>query len=290
MFISPFAPDRWIDLWQLELVFTERSGILAELMKFLKTQAIVPVVAETCSVDSGERHKTTILCDCRDYKGGSLDCDLNARASRDRMELNELRAAIAVEFIGDLAFPNGVDPHISLVRNDGHFRAARLLDGRRRPPIPVEVERGTLALPKAIAQQIEGIMRVELAATRYLVISDSAERTLRVFFVPDSMMIAHVTASLHGPTPDLLTATLATLHGSGFDIVSSRLRFATYEHARPGQDRTRSRTFDLFLRPPDRTEWTVEGLSRVFEAISEEVSESTGHKLHLKYEGTVNSA
>lgn len=283
LFISPFSPERWADMWQLEITLVERPGLLAHLTGFLRDHGVLPIATESCSFDCGERHKMVLLCDCSGYVGGALDMDSAARAKRGRMELSELRAAISVEFIEDLVFTNGVDPQITLTRNEGHFRAAIRLCNRRRSAVPAVIEGGAMRIPPQLAKQIETIINVRLNATRYLIISDSSERILRAFFVTDAATIAHVRVSFEGTLQEIFTPTLTLLHEQGFDVLGSRLRFGRCELTCSEHERARRRTLDLFLRPPARlAKYRGEAFNDLLAAWAKDLAGQTGQRVELR--------
>jgi hypothetical protein len=282
LFISPFSPERWSDLWQLELVLSDRCGLLGQLCSFLRDHGVMPLVAETSSFDCGDQHKVVVFCDCRRYTGGTLDLDSERRGQRERMDLHELRAAIATEFVEALVFANGIEPNISLTRNTSHHRAFRRLKSRRRSIESATVDRGKLRLPNTLVSWIEDIIRKRFADTRYMIVSDSGERALRGFVTTDESRVVHLRGSLQGPTDAMLAVTLQQLHSKKFDVLGTRLRFGLLDDA-AGEQRQGWRTLDVFLRVPrELASLNTEELGLQIDRLAASVSHTTNHKLLLR--------
>jgi hypothetical protein len=271
LFASPFAYERWSDLWQLEMLVRDRPGLLADVVALLKRSGIVPLTLETCAFDIAEHHKILILCDCRDYQS-ALDLDHRRRKERERMTLSELHATLSVEFIEDLAFTNGTEPHIRLGRNEAHFRAARNAAARRRKPEAVVVEGNTIELPLSLVRQIESDLRAVITDLRYFVVPDPLEGILRFFFFVTSMPIVRIRATLSGPIHELLASTLDVLRRRNFNVLSIRMRFG-YSGQGGEKERMNLRVLDLFAKLPDKLADRDEtSLKELMVAVSTELS------------------
>ncbi|HEY5955689.1 MAG TPA: hypothetical protein VIV60_04010, partial [Polyangiaceae bacterium] len=222
VFISPFIPDCWGDLWHLEVSFLERVGVIAALFDLLRRSDVTPLAAETSTCASGERHKAVIVCDCRKY-ASSLDADAATRMSRELAELQGLRALVAAEFLEDLVFTNGLEPHLRLVRNAGHFRAYKRLQHRRREAQPAVIEDGRLWLPAAVVNHIRRETSADFSLANCMVVSDSSDRCLRLFLTSDQARVFHVRGKVEGESSMAVSNLLLELQRRKFDLLGARL-------------------------------------------------------------------
>jgi hypothetical protein len=281
VFMSPFPPDCWGDLWHLEMSFQDRVGVMAALFELLRKLNVVPLAAESCTFASGEHHKAVVVCDCRAYKS-DLDASHEVRIKRELAELQGLRAMVAAEFLEDLVFTNGFEPHLRLVRNAGHFRAFKRLRSRRREPQTATVADGYVRLPSAVIDHIQKETNTRLSDMNGAVVSDTSDRCLRLFVVGNQAGAMHLRVTLPPTAAGGSAVVFSAFLRRNFDILGSRLNTTAFE-ADGGNTRPHTQ-LELYLRPPvELAHYTDDQLSHVTKLAEIELSREMGEPIVLEF-------
>lgn len=247
--VSPFPAETWSDLWRIELEVLNRPGLLAQLVNLLADRHVATVLAEATIQEDGVVATITLIADCRGY-ASQLDLDTERRARRPRPELRDLSAFIAVNFIQDLIFVDGVNPQLKLRRLHSYFRLARG-DTRLRDVTTVAVHRGRVELPPSTLEEIRAALgeRAEASEVRTTLLADPSHRLLRVLFSASDRGVIGVRVFLHAPEPGLIAVVLQRLEERSFDIVRCQIHLSTVgQYLLPPSRSSSGVTFELVLR------------------------------------------
>jgi hypothetical protein len=232
--ISPVDFGAWNELYRISGTFRDRQGLVHDLVDALTDFDIIVLTAESSAMARQQQHFVELIVDAHSYTRHS--------PSSGNDPMAEVRRALLARVFDDveLSDQNEARLKISRVR---HLRQASSdyadagADHRRsrgpRPAYgPVRVEsprRGKVLLSLSPAQQavLAALKNTDEPAGapgyHYLLVSETGDRFLRAYFIPDSVPIVWARIG-HAQEPGALAAITGAIRHAGFNILTSLAR------------------------------------------------------------------
>lgn len=213
MIVSPIKFDSWPSLWRLEATFNERPGVVNKLLTIIAEEGLNILNEESSSAENRDVHTVELIIDTS-----------AAGAPRDyEQEMKALERRILALCIEEFKFEFGA-PRLRLKRMKGlknawdKFQQSRKVTSGLRPVIDSSViSSGYIRFPSKLRKEIE---KKQLVST--LLVSDTKERLLRVFFLSEHDGFTYVRIA-HHDSPGALESITGELV-KAFDIVNSFTR------------------------------------------------------------------
>ncbi|HLG16272.1 MAG TPA: ACT domain-containing protein [Blastocatellia bacterium] len=239
--ISPIPCQFWNDLWRISITLQDRIGLVHDVFEALARNSINVIAAESSSMERQRLHSIEAIVDARLYSARN-DGTHEERASRRVEALPGLRRTILAHFLHEIAFlPSGRERlRIRRVRNlfeaiHSYNEAQRL--GEFTPAVgQTSVQKmnegAAIILPTEVKEPllyVLGMTKSPAAGKRdqYLLVSDTTDRFLRVYFFPSGSPLIAPTI-LHQDEIGAIAAITAALRRAGFNILTSLSRLYSY--------------------------------------------------------------
>lgn len=236
--ISPIDYESWGDLWRISITLHDRIGLVHDIFQILADQDLNIIAAESSSMERQRLHSIEILVNANKYGG---DGGTEERSSGKVEELKDLRRAILARVLQEIAFLPSGEPRLKIRRLRHLFEAMRSFNEAKKTKAylptfkPVvghtevrRIERKgvTITLPAELRKSLLtalGTTKKKDNAGQYLLISNTADRFLRVYFVKESDVIVAPTI-LHDDEVGALAAITGALQAERFNILTSLSR------------------------------------------------------------------
>lgn len=218
MIVSPISFRSWRHLWRVRAVFREQQGVVNKLLAVIKDANLNVLFEESSSVQNRNLHEVELICDSSAGRAGSSPDEEEAR-------LAALRRRIAAVLIEELEEERG-ELRLGVRRMGGlltawqRFQEASDRAESRTIRAKTTIDGGELVLPSDIRSLAE-----EESDSRVLLVSDTRERILRVFFPHRDEHFTYVRIS-HLDSVGALAAITGEL-ARDFDIMTSLTRVKT---------------------------------------------------------------
>jgi len=212
--ISPIKFESWDYLWRINASFSERQGLVNSVLEALKAADLSVLQAETVSVENRSFHQLEIVVDARRF----IDKDKDIPEAE---HINSLERRLVAYCIHDLALNTQGEPMLKVRKMKGlHNAYNRYCELQKASPKIRSVhersyvESKAILLPHRIKSKI-----AKLNKDRYLLVSDTKERILRVF-LPNTDAGFTLIRIIHKDTVGVLAAITQSLSAK-FDIITS---------------------------------------------------------------------
>jgi len=212
--ISPIKFESWDSLWRINASFYERQGLVNSVLEALRAADLSVLQAETVSVENRSFHQLEIIVDARRF----------IHKDRELLEvdhIDSLERRLVAYCIHDLALSPQGEPMLKVRKMKGLFNAYnRYSDLQKASPKNrslydrAYVQSKAILLPHKIKSKIS-----KLNKDRYLLVSDTKERVLRVF-LPNFDAGFTLIRIIHKDTVGVLAAITQSLSAK-FDIITS---------------------------------------------------------------------
>lgn len=224
--LSPFAPDFWSDLWQIEIQLHDRRGQLAGIVKVFDEYGL-QVLSQESRKAADEDYAVKHFAVWAGRYTSKVDGSFRDRERDPRGMLDGLRKLLLGEFLTDLRLTDGLDVRLTVNRNWPHYYLARTVDfvpgGSEEPYADLfELQIGKygwVRLPDELLPPTADKERIVWAST------NARSRLLHATQL--STATPHNLASLvvHFSGNDrLMNAILASLSRHSYSIIRSQLR------------------------------------------------------------------
>jgi acetolactate synthase small subunit len=146
--ITPFNISVWQDLWSVQLINVEQTGILTRLARFMRERKINIVSVNSSTIDQGAYHASRLVIDCTQYSYG-VDRDHQYRSGEPAATLSQLQRELTLEFIEEVRLFNSNHPSIAIVRNLSMWRLYQEVKGAeiQAEGTRLRIENGKVTLP-----------------------------------------------------------------------------------------------------------------------------------------------
>jgi predicted amino acid-binding ACT domain protein len=285
--ISPIELDAWSDLWRISITMKDRVGLVHDFFQMLADNHINIVAAESSSMETQRMHSIEAVVDAKRYQGSSQD-KTHAERSLDAEidDLVDLRRFILARALPEIALSPSGKPRLKIRRVRHLFEAkqslaqaeqdARLLNAFRPIVERVDVRRITekigerevtrgvvIDLPVDVSLMLSdalGTVNESGKPAKYLSVSNTADRFLRVYFIKQSENIIDPTLR-HEDKVGALAAITDAMARNGFNILTALSR--QYKVGSPAHS-------EFVLKPPPnlRTSSEEEIRAKLKEALS----------------------
>jgi hypothetical protein len=217
LFISTVDTKSWEDLWRITATFKEAPGVVHRLLDLLATHSINIVSAESCTMDRYQKHSVEILIDAKEYKCAYRDHDMKYRRDQELETLNDLYKIILADMLKQIDFtPNSHKPNLHIRRVKRLFNTFQdFAKGRKKvslkgTEISREPEYGesivrrsedfkrlVLPIDPKITERLQSglgwnVKGIENENVQYLLVSDTKDHFLTVYFIPNSKRLINV--------------------------------------------------------------------------------------------------
>ncbi|MFL5380886.1 MAG: hypothetical protein ACJ8GN_00035 [Longimicrobiaceae bacterium] len=255
--ISPVDFGAWNELYRISGTFHDRPGLVHDLVDALMDFDIIVLTAESSAMARQQQHSVELIVDAQSYTRHS--------PSPGHDPMAEVRRALLARVFDDVELSDQDEEQLTISRVQ-HLRQAssdyadagdehRRSRGPRPAYGPVRVEsphRGKVLLTLSPAQQavlaaLKGANEtVDESGYHYLLVSETGDRFLRAYFIPDSEPIIWARIG-HAQEPGALAAITGAMKHAGFNILTSLARLhrhgesAEFETVLQGPGRAMSR-------------------------------------------------
>ena len=240
--MSPIHFDSWRDLWRITASLSEKPGVVNTLLQVLRRHNINILSQESSSMERQSAHHIELIADVKNY-GSRLDGSTADRINGTVNDLADLRRALLAAVIWDISSPESggalaIERVTGLYQAGKTFAAAQLEAQQYGTPAPLHDEatilpnplhRRTLqvTLPEQIARGLSTALGISIdqpnSHIRYLRVSDTQDRFLRVYFLHPSDAILSATIGHHEKV-GAIAAITDVLQVNNWNILSSLLR------------------------------------------------------------------
>lgn len=245
--VSPIHHDNWSDLWRISITLHDRTGLVHDIFKILADRSMNIIGAESTSLERQHLYSIEIMANAKDYSS-LFDGTHADRSSGKVRELKDLRKTILARILRDIAFLPSNEPRLTIRRVQHLFDARRAYesamdkapsgmkpvfgksvvqklsvdqrvvdDKKNRPSV-------LMNLPREMGSVLQRLRaRQPHKSTpmgQYLMVSDTTDRFLRIYFVEG--LIAP--AILHEDEIGALAAITGALHKAKFNILTTLAR------------------------------------------------------------------
>lgn len=214
MIVSPISFRSWQHLWRVTAVFREQQGVVNKLLTVVRDSGLNVLFEESSSVQNRNLHEVHLVCDASAVSSVP-------EWRQEEVHIASLKRRIAAILINELA-----DYHdqllLSVDRMDGiytawqRYREAQV-NGEWSGWESSAIRDGKLPLPGEMFNRI-----TTTGKARALLVSDTRERLLRVFFPSPDVHFTYVRIS-HLDSVGALASITGVL-ADEFDIVTSLTR------------------------------------------------------------------
>lgn len=274
--ISPIDYESWGDLWRISITLHDRIGLVHDVFQILADQDLNIIAAESSSMERQRLHSIEMLVNANKY--GS-DGGTEERSGGTVEELKDLRRAILARVLQEIAFLPSGEPRLKIRRVRHLFEAMHSFNEAKKEMAyltpafkPVvghaEVRRiehhgVTITLPAELRRSLLtalGTTKKTDKAGKYLLISNTSDRFLRVYFVKESDVIVAPTI-LHDDEVGALAVITGALQAEGFNILTSLSRLYKWG--------AQAHSEFVLQPPPDLKKATTKAIERrIREALS----------------------
>jgi hypothetical protein len=292
--VSPINYEAWADLWRISVTTHELSGVVNKILRALQNLNINVMAEESSSIERQRFHTIELVIDASKYIGIQDDASDKRRIGLIN-SLPDLERSLLAAVLPYVALSSSGEPRLSIRRVEGLFDAAQsyskassefAVNHRFRPVVAyteVENRQGVLTLPVEIRASLRLALsekNTDPRGSRYLLVSDTRDRYLRVYFFKQSDLITSVTIE-HDEKIGALAEITSRLHHSGFNILTSLSRL----HVHGGRAQ-----YELVLQASEEMTSEADMRDRLKVALSdralvEEFKPSLGYKLNYRAPG-----
>lgn len=149
--LTPIDPRNRLDVWRLQLSFTDRRGLLKDLTTLLKDLGVDIISSKVSSSDQGRYIHVDMLLDNQLYRG-FFDKDTSNRKRKKIVYLDELKNLLVGHFINEILFVTSTSsiPAAKIKRCLPLYRSYEFLDRHGHNSI----EDGKVIIPTQIINDI----------------------------------------------------------------------------------------------------------------------------------------
>lgn len=216
MIVSPIDFRSWPSLWRIEATFLERPGVVNKLLTIVADEGLNVLNEESSSVENRDLHTVELIVDTQRTPGQQDE-------TKEFERMKALERRIIALCIEDLKLQRS-NPRLRVKQMKGlHNAWKKFTVPISDPQLPrpfretSSVLNGVIRLPSEVKNLIAG-----RNPPRCIIVSDTKERLLRVFFLRDQDGFTYVRIA-HFDSRGALAAITREL-ARAFDIVNSLTR------------------------------------------------------------------
>lgn len=254
--ISPIDYDQWSDLWRISITMKDRVGLVHDFFQMLADNEINIVAAESSSMETQRMHSMEVVINAERYQGLSRD-QTHAERTKDAEvdDLFDLRRFILARALHEIALKPSGEPRLRIRRVRHLFEAKRSYEEAvrearaggafnpivervdvRRISAEEQIHRGVIIdLPVDVIHSLSNALETREATdkAKYLLVSNTADRFLRVYFIKPSDNIIDPTLK-HEDKVGALAAITDAMARNNFNILtglSRQYKWGTQAHS-----------------------------------------------------------
>lgn len=299
--ISPIDFNAWEDIWRISITLKDRIGAVNDVLQILKQNSINILSLETLSINSQRLHSLELVVDARRYANTPFDRTFDERKHDLKINtLKDIRRHLLTQMIDDIHII-GNKPRIKINRVHSLYEAAKsynkftakygannaksprwsvsyLNKSETKPLYPI-----SFILPQMVRDSIKRVFvkqnqNLKLENIRYLPVSDTKDRFLRIYFFEKKDKIISF-ALKHQEIVGAVATITAAIGAAEFNILSC--------HSRVDKFGEKAIT-DFIVNHTNRDKLSIEDLKNKLENCLSTLELTVFYKTEISYPNKYN--